>query len=177
MALPFFSHRVCLRNAACAVRKVTFVEVMAPCFSAAALKDLRRTFTLNKSTYAIDWAWTAECLGKHGLHVVDEIGMLHAKPIDRGRGAFYMKLRSAGIDPDDDAKKVFAMYPGGELRAITCRDGHVFRGGIPRRLAPAVMRAVDRAKVLAEAAQVMRMKWRGGLRKLRALLEVSARKA
>jgi hypothetical protein len=170
----FFSHVVLLRNAACALRKVTFVEVMAPCFSAAALKALRHTFTLNKSTYAIDWAWTAECLGEHDLHVVDEIGMLHTKPIDRGRGAFYMMMRSRGIDPDADAKKVFAMYPDVEFRAATCREGHVFRGGIPRLAAPAIMRTVERVKALAEAAQFLRVKWRGGLRKLRALFEGSA---
>ena len=127
-----FSHYVTLRNPTCRLRKVTFIEVMAPCFSRQALRELHGTFLYTKSTYGIDWAWSAEVGGSRSFHVVDEIPILHARPIDRGQGAFYRKLREWGVNPDSDNASVFARYPDFERVYETCRTGHAAASWVPR---------------------------------------------
>src|SRR5262249_9972064 len=72
-----FNHKLTLCNPICILRRVTFVEVMAPCFSAAALADLGDTFLLTKSTWGIDWAWAARTRGKGAIHVIDAVRVEH----------------------------------------------------------------------------------------------------
>lgn len=126
-----FSHYVTLRNPTCRLRKVTFIEVMAPCFSRPALRELQKTFLYTKSTYGIDWAWSAEVAGRRSFHVVDEVPILHARPIDRSNGAFYQKLREWGVNPDSDNASVFARYPDFERVYETCRTGHAAASWVP----------------------------------------------
>lgn len=146
----YFSHYPTLRNAMCRLRKVTFVEVMAPCFSRAALRELHETFLYTKSTYGIDWAWSAEVGSRRSFHVVDEIPILHARPIDRGQGAFYQKLREWGVDPDSDNASVFARYPDFKRVYATCRSGHAAAAWVPRwtpaRVLALAVRLVETAK-------------------------------
>jgi hypothetical protein len=134
-----FSHYLTLRNPVCRLRKVTFIEVMAPCFSRLALRELRETFLYTKSTYGIDWAWSAEAGGRRSFHMIDEIPMLHTRPIDRGQGAFYRKLREWGVDPDSDNASVFARYPDFAPVFKTCRTGHAAAAWVPRRTPAAVL--------------------------------------
>jgi hypothetical protein len=48
-----------VRNPMCLLRRVFFVEAMAPCFSNAALESLVHTFRWTRSVWGIDWAWGA----------------------------------------------------------------------------------------------------------------------
>lgn len=145
-----FSHYVTLRNPVCRLRRVTFVEVMAPCFSRAALRELRKTFLYTKSTYGIDWAWSAEVGHFKSFHVVDEIPILHTRPIDRSQGAFYRKLREWGVNPDSDNASVFARYPDFARIMRTCRTGHAAASWVPQWTPPG---ALARAVWLGEAAK------------------------
>jgi hypothetical protein len=157
----YFSYSASLRNPACVLRRVNFIEVMAPCFSRAALRDLRKTFLYTKSTYGIDWAWSAEAAQHERLYVVDAVPILHTKPIDQARGAFYRKLRSWGVDPNEEARRVLSAYPGLVRRAVTLESGHVFAGWLPRWAETAAMLQWERAKRMARLWMALRLKARG----------------
>lgn len=67
------NHSVTMRNPASRVRRVSFVEVMTPVFSTAALLELASTFSLTRSTYGIDWAWAALLRDRAAIHIIDAV--------------------------------------------------------------------------------------------------------
>lgn len=156
----FYSHDITLRNPACLRRRVSFIEVMAPCFSAAALELLRPTFLLTRSTWGIDLAWTVRCGDTHPMHVVDEVRAVHTKPIERNSGAFYRMLRASGVDPQAELAEVLKQLPPGRFRAANRAAGHAFRPGIPRAVAPLAMWFFEHMKWLAKVNQSVRRKLR-----------------
>lgn len=105
------SHHVTLHNPVCIVRQSRFVEVMAPCFSREALARLQPTFGLNRSTWGIDYAWSSLLAGEGRIAVVDAIQVEHTKAISLDGGAFYLKLRAAGIDPLAEYRQIKETYP------------------------------------------------------------------
>jgi hypothetical protein len=164
-ALRWFTHttlNVCVRNPVCELRRVSFVEVMAPCFASSALADLIHTFGMTKSTWGTDWAWGCLSEGKHPLHVVDSIGIEHTRAGDRYGGAFYRKLRAMGVDPEEELRRVRHMFPD-FAGAKTLAGGHVFRSGVPRPLAPALLRSFEKLKFVVrlrkQASRQLRL-WR-----------------
>src|SRR3569833_2494625 len=60
-----------VRNPACVLRRVSFVEVMAPCFSATTQKKQQQTNNKTRSTWGVDWAWGGLLDGHEPLYVVD----------------------------------------------------------------------------------------------------------
>jgi hypothetical protein len=152
----YFSVRITLRNVFMRLRRVTFVEVMTPCMSAAALEMLRPTFRLTKSTWGIDLAWTAMCAADHPVHVVDDIEATHTKPIDRQSGAFYARLRDMGVDPRQELREVYAKYAGQDLRIANLSHGHVYRVAIPSWLGAPVIRLGEALKIIAKLSQSIR---------------------
>ncbi len=165
----YFGIRLTLRNAFTRLRRVTFVEVMTPCMSAAALKLLRPTFGLTKSTWGIDLAWTALCAGEHAMHIVDEIEVTHTKPIDRQSGAFYQRLREMGVDPRQELRGIYATYEGRDLRVSNWNGGHVYRRGIPNWLGNSATAVGESIKVAPKLLQSLRKKhrrWRARLQVL-----------
>lgn len=121
------NHLINIRNPACRVRRVNFVEVMAPCFSQAALDELMEpTFLLTTCTWGIDYAWSSMLQGQGRLSVVDAIQMQHTKPMDRSGGPFYDMLRRRGIDPEEELAAVHRHLPRwGDMR--TEPEGHHYR--------------------------------------------------
>ena len=121
------NHLLNIRNPACRVRRVNFVEVMAPCFSQAALDELMEpTFLLTACTWGIDYAWSSLLNGQGRLSVVDAIPMQHTKPMDRAGGPFYDMLRRQGIDPEEELAAVHRHLPRwGDMR--TEPEGHHYR--------------------------------------------------
>jgi hypothetical protein len=69
-------------NPASIVRRVSFVEVMTPVFSADALFDLAPMFSNSRSTYGIDWAWAALLRDRDAIHVVDAVRVDQLRPVD-----------------------------------------------------------------------------------------------
>jgi hypothetical protein len=149
-ALRWFTHttlNALVRNPVCVLRQVTFVEVMAPTFSAAALQALIPTFGMTRSTWGTDVAWAGTLAGQHPIYVVDAVTMDHTRTGDGRPTAFYRKLTEMGVDPGAELRRVQAMYPA--FRASrTLPTGHVFRPGIPRFAAPALLWLFERLKII-----------------------------
>jgi hypothetical protein len=78
----FFSHGITLRNTEFVARRVSYVEVMMPCFSADVLAQLLGTLDLSESGsgWGLDFLW-AKQLGYKNLFVIDETPVLHTRPI------------------------------------------------------------------------------------------------
>jgi hypothetical protein len=161
-ALRWFTHTTlnCLvHNPACVLRRVSFVEVMAPCFSTPALERLIHTFDWTKSTWGTDWAWGCLLQGEQPLYVVDAIVMEHTRTGDGRPGAFYRKLSAMGIDPAEELSRVRRMFPD-FVGARTLADGHVFRRGIPKSLAPVLWRVFEKLKVIVRLRKQFLRQWR-----------------
>jgi hypothetical protein len=158
-----------VRNPACLLRRVAYVEVMAPCFSNVALEALIQTFGMTRSTWGTDLAWAGRIGGSHPIYVVDAIGMDHTRTGDGRPGAFYRKLTEMGVDPHSELRSVQRMYPG--LRSNrTLAGGHLYRPGIPAALAPALMWFFERLKFivrLRKRALVHFRYWRANLQDAR----------
>jgi hypothetical protein len=136
-----------VRNPACLLRRVSFIEVMAPCFSRAALAELMGTFGMTRSTWGTDLAWAGMIGERHPIYVVDAIGMDHTRAGDGRPGLFYRRLAAMGVDPHAELRAVQQRYPG--LRTSrTLAGGHVFRPGIPPALAPGLMWMFERLKFI-----------------------------
>jgi hypothetical protein len=148
--LRWFTHttlNTLVRNPACVLRRVSAVEAMAPCFSSAALEALLPTFGMTRSIWGTDLAWAGVIGGRHPIYVVDAVGMYHTRTGDGRPSLFYRKLAEMGVDPHEELRRVQRLYP--ELRRYrTLRGGHVFRPGIPRVAAPALMWLIERLKFI-----------------------------
>ncbi|HTW38806.1 MAG TPA: hypothetical protein VMD49_09585 [Steroidobacteraceae bacterium] len=161
-ALRWFTHTTlnCLvHNPACVLRRVSFVEVMAPCFSTPALERLIHTFDWTKSTWGTDWAWGCLLQGEQPLYVIDAIVMEHTRTGDGRPGAFYRKLSAMGIDPAEELSRVRRMFPE-FVGARTLKDGHVFRPGLPANLAPLLWRLFEKLKVIVRIRKQLLRQWR-----------------
>jgi hypothetical protein len=168
-ALRWLTHttiNALVRNPVCVLRRVSFVEVMAPCFSREALAALLPTFGMTRSTWGNDLAWAGAIDGRHPICVVDAIGMDHTRTGDGRPTAFYRKLAEMGVDPGAELERVRRMYPAFR-GSRTLGSGHVFRPGIPAWAAPALMRLVEELKFIVR----IRKKTLLHLRALRARLQ------
>jgi hypothetical protein len=100
----YFSHLIALRNSATCLRFTNFIELMAPCLSAAMLDETRGYFGKTLSGWGLEHVWAARA-GKAGMAIVDEVTVFHTRPVG---GPNYRILREKGISPWD------------ELRALCC---------------------------------------------------------
>jgi hypothetical protein len=149
-ALRWFTHttiNALVRNPICVLRRVSFVEVMAPCFSQAAIVELLPTFGMTRSTWGTDLAWAGTIAGRHPICVVDAVTMDHTRTGDGRPTAFYRKLTEMGVDPGEELERVRRMYPafGGSR---TLKFGHVYRPGIPRSVAPLLLKLFEELKFI-----------------------------
>ena len=139
------NHLVNLRNPACIVRQVNFVEVMAPCFSRMAVDRLLWTFLLTKCTWGIDYAWSSLLEGEGRISIIDAIPMHHTKPMDRADGPFYRKLRSMGIEPEQELASVHRNFPAwGSMKTLP--DGHTYRFPLPKSFNAALVESIESRK-------------------------------
>lgn len=139
----YASHAVTLRNPFCRLRATSFVEIMAPVFSRAALAELLETLLLSKSTWGIDWVWSSTLLGQRAIHVIDAIAVDHTKSVSLTAGALYSRLRAMGVDPRSELKEIqqrFADFGG--IRTLA--EGHTLRANVPRWAGPGLVRSMDR---------------------------------
>jgi hypothetical protein len=161
-ALRWFTHTTLnslVRNPACLLRRVSFVECMAPCFSAAALAELLHTFNWTKSVWGIDWAWGALLQDRAALHVVDAVAMDHTRTGNGRPTLFYRKLRAMGVEPGDDLRHIqrqFPRFPGPR----TLKDGHVFGPKVPKGAARALMLVFERLKFIVRMRKKFLRSWR-----------------
>jgi hypothetical protein len=148
-----------VRNPMCVLRRVAFIEAMAPCFSNAALESLIHTFRWTRSVWGVDWAWGALLEGHEPLHVVDAVPMEHTRTGNGRPTKFYRTLRAAGIDPGNDLRRIQKMFPA-YAGPRTLRQGHLFRPRLPRLLATGLMLLFERLKFIVRARKQFLRTWR-----------------
>jgi hypothetical protein len=161
-ALRWYTHTTLnslVRNPMCILRRVAFIEVMAPCFSNAALESLVHTFRWTRSLWGIDWAWGALLEGHEPLYVVDAVPMEHTRTGNGRPTAFYRKLRAAGIDPGSDLRRMQQVFPA-YAGPRTLRQGHLFRLRLPKLLASGLMLLFERLKFIVRARKQFLRTWR-----------------
>lgn len=118
----FFSHSLTVRNLEFIARRVSFVEVMMPCFRGDVLAELIATFDLSPSGegWGLDLLWPKK-LGYQDVFVIDETPVLHTRKM-RSHGDPELQRRLDGemlkILKDNQVPwlmKTFAgILPGGE---------------------------------------------------------------
>ncbi|HEY4339430.1 MAG TPA: hypothetical protein VGM97_05760 [Steroidobacteraceae bacterium] len=150
-ALNWFTYttiNVLVRNPVCVMRRVNFIEAMAPCFSMAALEQLVHTFDWSRSTWGIDVSWAYLSRDKQPLHVLDAVSMDHTRMGDGRSTALYRELAAMGVSPAQELQSVLDRFPEklGHYRML--KAGHVFRPGIPPLLAPVLMRLFEKLKII-----------------------------
>jgi hypothetical protein len=107
----FRDHEICVHRDLFVLRHVSFVEIMAPIFSRAALSRCLPTFGESVSGWGLDFVWP-EIIGdpQHRLAIIDAVQMVHTKKTDLVDGPFYRMLSGMGIDPKVEAETVAAKY-------------------------------------------------------------------
>ena len=154
----FFNHNVTVENPICELRRVSFVEVMAACFSAAALERLLPTFSGSRSTWGIDWAWACLMRDHGSLHVIDAVAIDHTKAVDVKSGALYRRMRAEGVDFMDELNRARTQY--GEFgRRRTRFGGHVYRKGIPAVLGFVLVHVFESLKIVARQQKKLKRYW------------------
>jgi hypothetical protein len=148
-----------VRNPACILRRVTFVEGMAPCFSAAALAELIHTFDWTKSIWGTDWAWGCLLQDRPAVHVVDAIALEHTRSGNGRRTLFYQRLLAMGVEPGEELRGIqrrFPLFPGPR----TQQSGHIFDPRIPASTAGSVMRMFESLKFIVRLRKQFLRNWR-----------------
>lgn len=76
------SHAITLQRPKSIVRETTFVEVMAPLFSRAALSVVSPTFANSKSGWGLEWLWLQQARS-HSFRVgiIDAAAIQHTRPV------------------------------------------------------------------------------------------------
>lgn len=143
-----YNLNVTLANPACILRRVSFVEIMAPCLSAEAVDDLIDTFDSSRSTWGVDFTWAGRSQGRRPLHVVDTVRVEHTKIMDKSGGAFYRKMKAMGVNPEDELLSSQRNFPD-FVGMRTERRGHVYRPGIPRILRRPALAFFEKMKFIA----------------------------
>ena len=93
------------------LRYTNYVEVMMPVFSRSAFLACVDSFDQCVSGYGLDFAWPV-LLGNplDRIAVIDAVTATHTRPIDLANGPFYRFLRSVGVDPFDEWRKIGERY-------------------------------------------------------------------
>ena len=83
-----FAHYFTMRNRNLSARAVGFVEIMVPCFSRAALEQLRHTLDLSTTGWGwgLDSVWP-KLLGYEHVGIIDGITVHHTRPVGVMRDA------------------------------------------------------------------------------------------
>ena len=154
----FYNHNVTVENPVCELRRVSFVEVMAACFSAATLERLLPTFSESRSTWGIDWAWACLMRDRGSLHVVDAVAIHHTKAVDVKSGALYRRLRAEGVSFEGELDAARTQY--GEFGRRRTRSGpHVYRKGIPPALGFVLVHLFESLKFFARQQKKLKRYW------------------
>ena len=102
----FCSWPIFKNKAACLLRYMGQVEVMAPLFSQQALRQCLVSFAENKSSWGLDSVWP-KILGypRNQLAVLDAVVMEHTRPV--GGGELYKKIKA---DPYEEWETIIQKY-------------------------------------------------------------------
>jgi len=91
------THPLVINNTLSRIRFTNFVEVMAPCFSAACLRRALPTFDGTQSGWGIDWLWPRIVAKPDtAIAIVDDVVIRHTRPLG---GPNYDAMRAQGLSP------------------------------------------------------------------------------
>ena len=78
----YFSHGMTMQNTQFVARRVSFVEIMMPCFRSDVLAQLQGTFGVSPSGsgFGLDLLWAKQLEYKH-LFIIDETPVHHTRPV------------------------------------------------------------------------------------------------
>ena len=129
-ALTHDSHhafRVTLHHPTFLLRFTNFCEPMMPIFSPSALKICAPMVGEAISGWGLELVWP-HLLGnpKNKIAIIDEVQVRHAKAVDTKAGPYYLYLKSLGIEPHEEKRRMLAKY-GLQERIVQ-------HGGVIRRL-------------------------------------------
>ena len=82
-----------------------------PIFSHSAFLACVDSFDRSISGYGLDFAWPV-ILGRpeQKIPIIDAVAAAHTRPIDPQGGAFYIYLRSLGIEPFEEYRDILRSY-------------------------------------------------------------------
>ncbi|HQF53982.1 MAG TPA: DUF707 domain-containing protein [Fibrobacteria bacterium] len=155
-----YSYPFTLQDARYELRFTNFVEVMAPCFSARALRICLDTFAASQSSYGLDLVWPRRIGNGRNVGIVDAVSMTHTRPVG---GPLYGLLASMGIDPRSECRALLAKegaeghFP--QVLGGIRRDGKVVSFDVFRSDWGNVLRLMTKREWTA--AWALRMKMRG----------------
>lgn len=104
----YFSHPVTLHCPGFRLRYTSFVEIMAPCFSAEALWKVLPTMDGVFSGWGLDYVWPKMLAPTGPVAVIDEVRMTHTRPV--GGGRFYKVVKDSGHSAWDEVRSIEAKY-------------------------------------------------------------------
>ena len=115
----YFALAVTLHNSCFRLRYTSFVELMAPCYSAPAMSRLLESFAESTSGYGLEELWV-QLLGEEAaIAIIDAVQIRHTRPMG---GPLYKSLAAVGSDPWTDLERVFAKH-GITRRRFWVRSG------------------------------------------------------
>ena len=132
----YFGHITTLQSRRYLLRYTNYVEVMAPCLSAAMLQKSLPLFNSNLSGWGLDFVWTK--LADHpetGLAIIDAVTVRHTRPVG---GPNYQALRDGGISPWAELRSFCRAHGLDEApiiatHAAILRDGTILHADPGRR--------------------------------------------
>lgn len=95
-------------------RRVNFIEVMAPIFSSSGIDIVLKTFPMSISTWGLDFAWS-NLFNGNGMYVMDSQLMTHPSKPDLIDGPFYRYLKTLGIDPSVEMRRLMTDFDSREI--------------------------------------------------------------
>lgn len=110
------SYSMMIQRITSKLRYVNWVECMCPLFKTENLFQLLYTFNFNRSGWAIDFFWAKKLEGK-SIAIIDEVGVLHTKPVKSGN--YYKKLATLGLDECEDMEAIEKICPREEFRVYS----------------------------------------------------------
>jgi hypothetical protein len=112
----YYSWPQLLQRPGCALRRVAFVEVMAPLFTRASLQVCLPSFSQSRSGWGLDWVWPLLLGGGHDglIGVIDATAVKHTRPIG---GELYKN--NPELDPRKDAQRLTEQYGLQRQRALS----------------------------------------------------------
>lgn len=135
----YFGHLTTLHNGRFLLRYTNYVEVMAPCFTAAVLAKAVPLFGQNLSGWGLDFIWP-KLVDKPAtqIAIIDDVQVRHTRPVG---GPNYKALRERGISPWDELRSFCRINNIDEepiiktLSAISYAGERVAAQAQPRRFA------------------------------------------
>jgi hypothetical protein len=91
------------------LRTTNWVEIMAPFLARDFLEEMLHSFDLSISGWGIDIYWGHHLGQRWTAGIVDDVLMRHTNPSDHESGAFYRYLKSIGVDPFAEMRRILDM--------------------------------------------------------------------